>query len=65
MNMSNYRIWKCDEDNNFLLIEVFDECDVLSIQKEFVEKGYIIIQTEAIFGHHFIKVLKRKKVKGE
>lgn len=57
--MKNYRIWKNDENDNYLLIEVFNECDIPSIQKEFTEKGYMILQTEInVFGYHFIKVEK-------
>ena len=57
--MMNYRIWKCDGFDNYLLIEVFNESDIPSIQKHFIEKGYIILQTEKyIFGYHFIKVEK-------
>lgn len=57
--MMNYRIWKCDGFDNYLLIEVFNESDIPGIQKHFIEKGYIILQTEKyIFGYHFIKVEK-------
>lgn len=57
--MMNYRIWECYGYDNYLLIEVFDECDIPSIQKEFIEKGYMILQTEKdVFGNYFIKVEK-------
>ena len=38
--MMNYRIWKCNKNDDYLLIEVFNECDIPSIQKSFIEKGY-------------------------
>lgn len=55
--MMNYRIWKCD-DKDYLLVEVWDDCDIPSVQKEFIEKGYIVIETKLnIFKNHFIKFM--------
>lgn len=39
-----YIIWKDEQNENRLLIEVFNEINLLDIQREFIEKGYIIIE---------------------
>lgn len=55
----NYKIWKCDEDKDCLLIEVFNKYDVGEIQKHFVAIGYVILETEIdAFGSTFMKILK-------
>lgn len=55
--MMNYRIWKCDDDE-YIIVEVFNKCDIRSIQKEFINKGYVVIETTQfnVFGHHLIKL---------
>ena len=57
--MSNYRIWKIDENEDELLIEIFHESDLPDIQKEFIEKGYIIIRVDYAFDEVFMKVVKK------
>jgi len=57
--MSNYRIWKIDENEDELLIEIFHESDLSNIQKEFLEKGYIIIRVDYAFDGVFMKVVKK------
>ena len=57
--MSNYRIWKIDENEDELLIEIFHESDLSNIQKEFLEKGYIIIKVDYAFNSVFMKVVKK------
>ena len=53
--MMNYRIWKTDDDE-YILVEAWNDCDIPSIQKEFIEKGYFVVETEFnVFGNHFIK----------
>ena len=55
--MCNYIIWKCE--NTFeLLIEIFHEGDLSNVQKEFLEKGYIIIRIDYAFGNVLMKVVK-------
>lgn len=39
--MSNYIIWKTEYDE--VMVEVFNEYDILNIQKQFIEQGYIVI----------------------
>ena len=56
--MSNYRIWKCENEDE-LLIEIFNESDLSSVQKEFLEKGYIIIRIDYAFDGVFMKVVKK------
>jgi len=57
--MMNYKIWVCADDDDYLLIEVFNKYDVGEIQKHFIANGYIILQTEIdVFGSTFIKILK-------
>lgn len=55
--MSNYIIWNC-ENKVELLIEIFNECDLPNVQKEFLEKGYIIIRADYAFDNVFMKVVK-------
>jgi len=57
--MSNYRIWKIDENEDELLIEIFHESDLSNIQKEFLEKGYIIIKVDYAFNSVFMIVVKK------
>lgn len=54
--MSEYRIWKCDNDEE-LLIEIFNEQDLLSVQKEFVNKGYVIVKYDYAFREVFLQVV--------
>ena len=56
--MSNYIIWKYGNDDE-LLIEIFHESDLQSVQKEFIEKGYIIIRVDYAFNDVFMKVVKK------
>lgn len=55
--MSNYIIWNGNEDE--LLIELFHESDLPDVQKEFLEKGYIIIRIDYAFDEVFMKVVKK------
>jgi len=57
--MSNYRIWKIDENEDELLIEIFHESDLSNIQKEFLGKGYIIIKVDYAFNSVFMIVVKK------
>ena len=57
--MSNYRIWEIDENEDELLIEIFHESDLPDIQKEFLEKGYIVIRVDYAFDGVFMKVVKK------
>ena len=57
--MKNYRIWKCDDtiESEYIIVEVWNKCDIASIQKMFIEKGYIVMETQFnVFGSHFIKL---------
>lgn len=56
--MSNYIIWRCENEFE-LLIEIFNECDLPNVQKEFLEKGYIIIRVDYAFNYTFMKVVKK------
>jgi len=57
--MSNYRVWKVDDNENELLIEIFHESDLSDIQKEFLGKGYIIIKVDYAFNSVFMIVVKK------
>lgn len=56
--MNKYTIWKCENEDE-LLIEIFNECDLQSVQKEFLEKGYIIILVDYAFDNVVMKVVKK------
>ena len=55
--MKKYIIWKTENDAE-LLIEILNECDLPDVQKEFLEKGYIIIRVDYAFDKVFMKVVK-------
>lgn len=55
--MIKYIIWK-NENTPELLIEIFNECDLQGVQKEFLEKGYIIIRVGHLFDKVFMKVVE-------
>ena len=55
--MSKYIIWKCENEAE-LLIEILNECDLSSVQKEFLEKGYIIIRVDYAFDKVLMKVVE-------
>lgn len=59
--MNKYIIWKYDYDGESgeLLIEILNESDLPSVQKEFLEKGYIIIRIDYAFDGVFMKVVKK------
>lgn len=48
--MINYRIWECENADGTIIVELFNNCDILSVQKEFISKGYIV--KEVIIGFH-------------
>ena len=56
--MSNYVIWRRKSVDE-LLIEIFHESDLQSVQKEFLEQGYIIISIDYAFDGVFMKVVKK------
>lgn len=58
MKMTNYIIWKRGNVDEFL-IEIFHESDLQSVQKEILEKGYIIIRIDYAFDEVFMKVVKK------
>lgn len=55
--MRKYIIWKSENEAE-LLIEILNECDLPSVQKEFLEKGYIIIRVDYAFDNVFMRVVK-------
>ena len=57
--MMNYIVWRCDSENE-ILIEVFNSSDVLSIQKDFLERGYIIEEYWDTCKSSFIRAYKRE-----
>lgn len=59
--MMNYKIWYADFDGNEILVEIFNSVDVWSIQKEFIEKGYIIEECFDTLSSSFFKAYKHKE----
>ena len=55
--MRKYIIWKSENEAE-LLIEILNECDLLDVQKEFLEKGYIIIRVDYAFDNVFMRVVE-------
>ena len=56
--MKNYNVWKIKDNEEELLVEVINDCDVLSVQKEFTENGYKIIHCQQWYSHTFMLVVK-------
>lgn len=56
--MNKYTIWNCENEDE-LLIEIFNERDLSNVQKEFLEKGYIIILVDYAFDNVVMKVVKK------
>lgn len=42
LKMSKYSIWKNENEPYRILVQVFNRCDLADVQKEFIEKGYVI-----------------------
>lgn len=42
--MINYSIWECEYDRD-KLVQVFNKCDLPSVQEQFVKQGYFIRET--------------------
>lgn len=59
--MSKYKIWNCENYEAELLIEILNECDLPDVQKEFLEKGYIIIRVDYAFDKVFMKVVEKNE----
>ncbi len=57
--MKKYIIWKCENEAE-LLIEILNECDLPDVEKEFLEKGYIIIRIDYAFDKVFMKVVENE-----
>lgn len=56
--MVNYMIYYCEGNDDDIIVEVFNECDMIEVQKEILERGYYIFST--ISPSHF-KALKCNK----
>jgi len=56
--MGKYIIYKSD-DCVELLVEILNEDDLSNVQKEFLEKGYIIIRIDYAFNSIFMKVVEK------
>lgn len=57
--MMHYRIWLSDSSESEILVEVFNSCDVHEVQKEFVNKGYIIDEYWDTNNSSYIKMYKK------
>lgn len=55
----NYRIWLSDCSESEILVEVFNSCDIWEVQKEFVNKGYIIDEYWDTNNSSYIKMYKK------
>ena len=56
--MMGYIIWKNEGNKNELLIEVLNRCDMLDVQKQFVNDGYIITECFDTNNASFIRCYK-------
>ena len=55
--MSNYRVWE-SKDSSDILVEVFNEHDVVGIQNYYTAKGWIVVSTAFMMDCYFIKLRK-------
>jgi hypothetical protein len=61
--MNNFVIYKCDDEcySEYYIVEIWNSCDLLSIQQQLTDSGYII---DRVVGedrnHTFMKVRKPK-----
>lgn len=61
--MSNYIVWK-DEYGN-IMVEVFNDMDIVDVQKIFIEKGYYILETFGDrCGDMYFKAVEFENTKG-
>lgn len=58
--MNKYKIWRCDNSGQ-LLIEIYDEEDLVEIQKEWLNKGWFIIKYEFCFDNIFMLIGRSRK----
>lgn len=49
--MRNYEIYKNEDTERFIIVFIFNERDMLFVQKQIIEMGYII--TQRINGNYF------------
>jgi len=56
--MIKYRI--CDHNEEYIAVEVFNECDIEEVKEKLHKEGYLIIGTRFMFGSIFIEGLKRE-----
>lgn len=56
--MNNYLIWECEHDRD-KLVQVFNECDLPSVQEEFIKQGYFIKETFVGKGRHPFFVISK------
>lgn len=54
--MRNYNIY-IDEKGDYCIVEIFNQCDVQSVQRGLVNDGYIIIS----LSYPYMKVAKERK----
>lgn len=55
--MSNYTVWKT-EGSDDLLVEVYNDNDIMFIQRDFTSRGWIVIQTDHMMDCYFIRFRK-------
>lgn len=63
--MNNYKVWKNENIDYEFLVEIFNDCDVLNVQQEFVNNGYIIKEYFKGTYHTFIRVYKYKELEND
>ena len=56
--MINYLIWECEHDSD-KLVQVFNKCDLPSVQEEFIKKGYYIKETFIGKGGDYFFVIRK------
>ena len=59
--MMNYTIWNRDDNEDEILVEVFNGNDVHEIQKQFVNRGYVVEEYFDTCNSSFIRFLKVKE----
>lgn len=55
--MRNYIIYIEEENGEYCIVEIFNRCDVQSVQKELINNGYTIIS----LSYPYMKVSKERE----
>ena len=56
--MMNYFVWECEYCGD-KMVQVFNYCDLPSVQEQFAKQGYVILETFIVKDGYFFFVVRR------